>query len=94
LFVAAAIRRMMGAEPAVRPPLKARLVSGWQHQGDRPTYHPAVITESSTGWQAAIVPWKGSSDLRATAAANGMVAFVAGAQSLRAGDVVPAYRWG
>lgn len=73
LYVRTAIRRFLGQpQPG---PLKScgRLTEGTVVRGDRPVYHPARVTLTDNVLRATLIPWSGSSDLRATVEANGMV---------------------
>jgi molybdopterin molybdotransferase len=93
LFGRAAIRKLMGQTPAIRPALRARLVHQFTHKGDRPTYHPAIITPSETGYTAQTVRWIGSADLCATVEANGVIAFPAGEYSDSPDTIVETFLW-
>lgn len=73
LFVRTALRRLLGAEQAAPVPLTARLTESVAVRGDRPVYFPARLRLTDLGLQASPVPWSGSSDLRATVEANGML---------------------
>jgi len=94
LFVRSAIRRMMGTEPALPTALPARLNHDFPHRSDRPTFHPSELTWTPTGLAARPVTWHGSTDLRATVEANGMVFLPSGERKYDAGEVVDAYSWG
>jgi molybdopterin molybdotransferase len=93
LFGRAAIRKLRGQTPALRPALRARLVNQFTHRGDRPTYHPAIISPSETGYTAQTVRWIGSADLCATVEANGVIAFPAGEYSYSPDTVVETFLW-
>lgn len=93
LFVRTALRRLMGTEPAAPQPFAARMHSPFVARNDRPTYHPADVSWTAAGWEARMVNWHGSFDLRATVDANGMVFFPPGERHYHAGDVVEAYTW-
>lgn len=93
LFVRTAIRRMMGHEPARPMATPARLVNGLHHRSDRPTFHPADLQWTPAGLTARLATWHGSSDLRATVEANGMVFLPTGERKYDAGDEVEAYSW-
>lgn len=93
LFVRAALRRLMGEEPAAPPVVAAKLQYVHHQPADRPTYHPARLTWTASGPEVALVPWHGSSDLQATATANAM-AFVSGeARTYRPGELLPTTPW-
>ncbi|QDT51804.1 Molybdopterin molybdenumtransferase [Symmachiella dynata] len=93
IFVRTALRRLLGIEPQRPAAVSARLEHEYRHQGNRPTYHPAQMESSLTGRTVSIVSWQGSSDLRATTAANGMVCFPAGEAVYSAGTVMDVYPW-
>ncbi len=93
LFVRPALRRLMGHAAAEPTHIKARLTQAHTTKGDRPTYHPARIEWHETGPTITAVPWVGSSDLRATVAANSMALFCAGDQTYEAGCLVEVIAW-
>ncbi len=84
LFVAPAIRAMLGyAEPGphVRPRMLANELKA---NHDRPTYHPAIVSEDVV----TALPWIGSADLRSLARVNAFVVLPAGPVEFAAGDAV------
>ena len=83
----------MGYAASEPTPIKARLTQAHTSKGDRPTYHPAHIEWHESGPTVTAVPWVGSSDLRATVAANSMVLFPTGDQTYEAGSVVEVIAW-
>ncbi len=90
LFVRPALRRMAGHAqvlPAARP---ARLAEAHQQRGDRPTYHPAILTEDS-GPLVRPLRWQGSADLAALAAANALAYFPGGEARYEPGHLVDTY---
>jgi molybdopterin molybdotransferase len=93
LFVQTALRKRMGLTPAIPQPLTGRFEGTAQFQSERPIYHPAVLTWTESGLTARLVRWQGSSDLRATVDANGMVAIPKGPVSWETGVSVTAYFW-
>jgi len=93
IFVRTALRRLLGIEPQRPKAVSARLDHEHRHQGNRPTYHPAHLEAGLSGRTVSIVPWHGSSDLRATTAANCMAYFPAGEALYSAGAVMDVYRW-
>lgn len=94
LFVRAAVRRLVGLDPAIPQPQFARLQHNYASRGDRPTFHPAELTTTAQGLTARLVAWQGSSDLRATVEANGTIFMPAGERSFHEGDAVEAHVWG
>lgn len=74
LFVASAIRAMLGyADPGPRYRTLA-LTDGLKANHDRPTYHPAIVGDNGVRPQ----PWVGSADLRSLARVNAFVVLPAG----------------
>ncbi len=94
LFVRTALRRMMGHADASPPVELARLTHEYTMRGDRPTYFPAALVPTPNGLTARLVKWQGSSDLRATVEANGMVLLPPIQRTFTSEEVVQAYRWG
>ncbi len=94
LFVRTALRRMMGHADANPFAELARLTHDYTMRGDRPTYFPAELIPTPNGLTARLVKWQGSSDLRATVEANGMVFLPPGERTYTTDDVVQVYRWG
>ena len=93
LFVRPALRHLMGYAAAEPTPIKARLTQAHTTKGDRPTYHPARIEWHPNGPTVTAVPWVGSSDLRATVAANSMALFPAGDQTYKTDSIVDVITW-
>ncbi len=94
LFVRAAVRKLMGVEPAMPTTMPAQLTADFRHRSDRPTCHPAELRWTNSGLSATILPWQGSSDLQATTAANGMAVLTEGEQDYQAGGTVSVISWG
>ncbi|MCA9095919.1 MAG: hypothetical protein KDA68_20710, partial [Planctomycetaceae bacterium] len=93
LFVRPALRRLQGIDPAILPPIMARLSHPYLMQGDRPTYHPARLVFEESEVRVEIVDWIGSSDLRSTVSANGTVFLPAGERQYQAGELLPFHSW-
>lgn len=93
LFVRPALRRLIGVAPAEPAVVKARLTQSHTTKGDRPTYQPARLEWTPDGPIVTAVPWVGSSDLRATVAANSMALFPVGDQTYEPGSVVEVISW-
>jgi molybdopterin molybdotransferase len=93
LFARTAIRRLMGIEPAVAAPVRARLTKDHFSGGNRPTYHPARW--EATGIEGVVEPvrWVGSADLCATVEANAMVLFPEGERRYLAGTMLDVFLW-
>lgn len=93
LFVRPALCRLMGVSPAEPTAVKARLTQPHTTKGDRPTYQPARLEWRTDGPIVTAVPWVGSSDLRATVAANAMALFPIGDQTYEAGSTIDVIAW-
>jgi molybdopterin molybdotransferase len=93
LFVRPTIEKLMGLPGFPLSMMTATLKSDASHHGDRPTYHPASLEWTATGPEVQTVPWKGSSDLSATIAANCTIAFPAGTAQYPAGSQVQVHAW-
>jgi molybdopterin molybdotransferase len=93
LFVRSAIRRLMGISPAEPKPVPAAFDGEFAFRGDRPTYHPARLTWTANGPRVTLVPWQGSSDLRATVEANAMTCLPAIERKYQTGDVMDVLSW-
>lgn len=85
LFVRPAIRAMMGLAPGPRM-VNATLTKDFPYRTDRPTYHPACLRLTDSGWTIEPVAWFGSPDLRGTSPANAFVVLPEGDHQHRAGD--------
>ena len=93
LFVRPALRRLMGFSPAEFTRVKARLAQPHTTKGERPTYQPARLEWHDHGPIVTAIPWVGSSDLRATVAANSMALFPVGDQTYAAGSIIEVIAW-
>ncbi|MGH7170650.1 MAG: molybdopterin molybdotransferase MoeA [Gemmataceae bacterium] len=90
LFVRPTLRRLRGhADPGPHF-VSAVLSEEFTYRSDRPTYHPARLEMSATGWRVQAVPWLGSADLRALTQANALMLVPPGEQRYRAGQVLEA----
>ncbi len=91
LFVKPAIGRLSGRDvPPMPRTIIAHLARDFTHSGDRPTYHPAVLSVGESGGAATVtlLSWAGSGDLRGLADANALVAFAAGDRQYKVGENV------
>jgi molybdopterin molybdotransferase len=87
LFVRPALRRLRGhADPGPHF-VSAVLSEDFAYRTDRPTYHPAYLESTATGWKVRPVPWIGSADLRALTQANALVLFLSGDHRFQAGQM-------
>ena len=90
LFIKPALAALSGRPPTLGL-LEARLVGGFRHRGDRPTYHPArLLPRDDPHGPAPIetLEWAGSADLRTVAAADGFAVFPAGDRDYEPGEIV------
>lgn len=93
LFVRGALRHLMGVSPAQPVAVTARLTAPHTTKGDRPTFHPTRLDWQADGSVVTAVAWVGSSDLRATVAANSMGLFPTGDQTYPTGSAVEVIAW-
>jgi molybdopterin molybdotransferase len=92
LFVRPALRRLAGhAEPGPAM-VSATLVEPFPYRTDRPTYHPAHLELTATGWRVRPVGWFGSPDLLATTRANALLVLPEGDHQHPAGQSFPVLR--
>jgi molybdopterin molybdotransferase len=91
LFVRPALRRLAGLADAAQV-LQASLLQDFPYRTDRPTYHPALLEVSASGWQVQPVAWGGSADLHGLTRANALVVLPAGERVHRAGELFPVVR--
>jgi len=89
LFVRLALRRLRGLGDEGSKPIPAILQEDFVYATDRPTYHPARVEMSDSGWRVRPVPWRGSPDLLALTRANALVVLPVGEQMHRAGQRFP-----
>jgi molybdopterin molybdotransferase len=89
LFVRPALARLSGRpvpeEVATTP---AQLTSDFVHRGDRPTFHPAILSAGREGPTITPLPWSGSADLRGLSAANALAIFPPGDREYAAGESI------
>lgn len=93
LFVRPALRRLMQMSPAEPTVVRARLTQPHTTKGDRPTYQPSRLDWRADGPTITAIPWVGSSDLRATVAANSMALFPIGNQRYESGSLIDVVEW-
>jgi molybdopterin molybdotransferase len=92
LFVRPALARLAGRSAAAPATVPARLAIDYAHRGDRPTYHPARLSEQDGMATAEPLPWQGSADLRTLVDANALACFAAGDRAYAAGETIRAMR--
>jgi molybdopterin molybdotransferase len=90
LFARPALRRLRGLAEAGPHFVSAALTEDFTYHTDRPTYHPAHLRSSDSGWRVQPVAWFGSADLRGLTAANALVLLPAGNHEHKAGQTFPA----
>ncbi|HSG70402.1 MAG TPA: gephyrin-like molybdotransferase Glp [Planctomycetaceae bacterium] len=93
LFIRPALRKFLGLKPDRIPTISVPLSQPHVARRGRPTYHPARLHWKETGASVEPVPWKGSSDLRATTSANCLICFPGEDRSFEAGEVVEVLPW-
>jgi molybdopterin molybdotransferase len=91
LFVRPALRGLMGLPPGPCW-IQAKLMKDYPYRTDRPTYHPARLQQTDSGWSVEAVPWFGSPDLRGIVQANAFVLLPEGDHQHRAGQIVTVLR--
>jgi molybdopterin molybdotransferase len=92
LFVQPALRILRGlADPGIELP-QAPLAEDFAYRTDRPTYHPARLDQTPTGWRVQPVPWFGSPDLRGLTSCNCFVLLPPGDHQHQAGQLFPVLR--
>ncbi len=89
LFVRPAIDRLSGRHvPEELQTMPARLTADFVHRGDRPTFHPAILSNRRDGSTIKPLPWSGAADLRGLSAANALAIFPAGDREYAAGEAI------
>jgi molybdopterin molybdotransferase len=88
LFVAAALKRLMGSDEAEAPAITATLAGAYHQRGNRPTFHPARLRSDGSTTLVETVTWLGSSDLRALAEADCWAIFPAGERRYQPGETI------
>jgi molybdopterin molybdotransferase len=86
LFVRPALRQLRGHSDVMPHLTEAALGEDFPYRTDRPTYHPARVELTPTGWRVRPVPWFGSPDLRGLIGANAFVVLPIGDHVHRAGQ--------
>ncbi len=73
LFVAPAIRLLMGRPAAWPQPLQLPIAEPFSVSNDRPAYHPARREYESGQWRVRPLPWSGAPDLRGLQPADALL---------------------
>ncbi len=92
LFVRPAIGRVSARGDTSLPRTPAALTIEYMHRGDRPTYHPARLTQAADRIWIEPLCWRGSGDLRTLTEANALACFPPGQRTFRAGETITALR--
>ncbi len=89
LFVAPALRRMLGHDEVQPASDAAQLAQDHHHRGDRPTYVPARAARGPEGGlTVTVLAWEGSADQQALTHANCLAFFPPGNRTYAAGQPV------
>ena len=64
------------------------LASPFSHRGDRPTYHPRIISSERFGSRIEPLEWSGSADSFTVSRAHGFAQFPEGTREYREGDEI------
>ncbi len=92
LFVKPALRLLAGRPDEGEAPQRGRLSHGFNHRGDRPTYHPVKFVppsgDSPFGVLLEPLAHSGSADLCSVAQADGFAVFESGDRDYRPGEIV------
>lgn len=88
LFVRPALAKLAGRAPLGFPNSQARLEIPFVHRGERPTYHPSILSLAGGLAKVTPLPWQGSADLRGLATANVLACFPAGDREFAAGETI------
>ena len=94
LFVRPALQKISGVPTFNARHLTATVRQPFTAKGSRPVYQPAEISVHEGQLVVRPVSWNGSSDLRATVEANGMVLMSSSHGEYTPGDIVPVWFWG
>jgi molybdopterin molybdotransferase len=89
LFIRPAVRALRGESQPQPRQAALPFAEEFRADNDRPTYHPARLEVGEWGVRVRPLAWFGSADLRGIAGANALIVLPPGAQSFRAGDLVP-----
>jgi len=93
IFVAPALRRMMGCRRWMNQEISATLDKRLQCLGGRTTYHLARLEPRRDGFAASIIRSSGSGDLLSMTRANGFVITPAGTGAIEPGTELRAMLW-
>jgi len=91
LFVREAIALLGGHRAAQLPVIRGTLRAPYQHRGDRPTYHPALVDLTAEPAEVTPIDWRGSADMVSLVAAGALAAFPAGNRHFAPGEAIDAW---
>jgi molybdopterin molybdotransferase len=89
LFVRPAIYRLRGLTEECPCMIQAVLQEDFNYRTDRPTYYPACLCLTRTGYEVRPVPWFGSADLCGLLPANAFIFVPPGDQHFSARQAIP-----
>ena len=92
IFLRPALRRLAGFTDLDLPEVSATLCREANFDNNRPTYHPARLHQTATGWEVEPIDWFGSADLRAFAKADALLRLPPGEVRYPAGHRVDVLR--
>jgi molybdopterin molybdotransferase len=78
LFVRPALRILGGHKEAGPRTIMLPVTEGIAESNDRPTYRPAKLVQTETGWNVRPLPWSGAPDLLGSQPADALLALPAG----------------
>jgi molybdopterin molybdotransferase len=93
LFVAPALRRLMGFAGCAPPRVPVTLRGDLERKPDRTTFHLARVTAGERGLVAEPLPSTGSGDVLSLPRANAFVVTEPGTGAVPAGSALPAVLW-
>jgi molybdopterin molybdotransferase len=92
VFVKPSLAALAGKPQALPKLREVRLARGFSHRGDRTTYYPARLVDSSDGTSGLraveTLDWSGSADLCTAAHGDGFAVFSAGDRDYAPGEIV------
>jgi molybdopterin molybdotransferase len=90
LFVRSAIRILGGHEQPGPCKMTLPVTEGIAETNDRPTYRPAKLVPTDTGWSVRPLPWSGAPDLLGTQPADALLVLPAGDTRVDRGAIMDA----
>jgi molybdopterin molybdotransferase len=93
LFVAPALRRLMGFAPCAPPRVQVTLTAAVSRKPDRTTFHLGRVWPEGRGLAAEPLPSTGSGDVLSLPRANAFLVTEPGSGAVAAGSAIPAVLW-